>query len=305
MNYYFKLQYKRLKRKIEAFGIPLLLALILMLLFFAGASTYLFYATDFAAWIYVVLAFSVCLKLGEKHRNEQLEIIFKANDYQKIRISENLLVALPFVLFLVAELAFLAAFLLVLLAVALAFWATKQRLHFVLPTPFKKWPFEYIVGFRKTLWLLVLLYFVLLKAIQVDNFNLAIVTLGASFLLGMSYYLKPEKVYFVWIYAADSKQFLYQKIKQGLLAASILSAPMLLLLGLFFQQHIMVVLLVQLLGYIFLISMILAKYSAFPKEINLPQAILYALSLSFPPLLLIVIPIFYKQAKARLNTILK
>ena len=38
--------------------------------------------------------------------------------------------------------------------------------------------------------------------------------------------------------------------------------------------------------------MILAKYSTFPSEINLPEGIKIAFAISFPPLILLIIPYF-------------
>ena len=57
-------------------------------------------------------------------------------------------------------------------------------------------------------------------------------------------------------------------------------------------------------GISFLIVIILAKYAAFPNEIQLPQAIVLAACVWFPPLLLLTIPYFYIHAVQRLNRLL-
>jgi len=142
----------------------------------------------------------------------------------------------------------------------------------VLPTPFKKLPFEPIVGFRKTFLVLLGILFLIIKAIQVGNYNLGIVSYGATFLTMMSYYSKPEPKFFVWIFDRTSKIFLRSKLFQCLFAAA---------------------------------SIIFAKYSAYPSEMSILEGLLYAVGLSFPPLLLIIIPIFYKKSLRNLNPILE
>jgi hypothetical protein len=61
----------------------------------------------------------------------------------------------------------------------------------------------------------------------------------------------------------------------------------------------------QVLGYCYLLTVILAKYSTFPRKINLPQGILLAMSLAMPLLLLIVVPFFYIESNRRLKEILE
>jgi hypothetical protein len=53
-----------------------------------------------------------------------------------------------------------------------------------------------------------------------------------------------------------------------------------------------------------LTTIILAKYAAFPHQVNLPQFVILAVSVWFPPLLIAVIPFFYRQSVKRLNEIL-
>lgn len=153
--------------------------------------------------------------------------------------------------------------------------------------------------------LFVLAYFVVFKAIQVNNYNLGIVTLGLVFLLMMSFYLKPEAKYFVWIYANKSTTFLKKKIVVAFISASILITPLLIALIIAFESNVIISVGVFLLGFVFLYSVILAKYSAYPNEIGVPQGILYTLSLWFPPLLLFVLPLFYKRSKQKLESILE
>ena len=61
----------------------------------------------------------------------------------------------------------------------------------------------------------------------------------------------------------------------------------------------------SLIGFAFLWTVILAKYSAYPNEINIPEGILFALCIYFPPLLIALIPFFYVKSIKKLNLLLK
>ncbi|MCB0631007.1 MAG: hypothetical protein R2824_08855 [Saprospiraceae bacterium] len=305
MKYYFLLQYRRLERWVSALGVHPLIGYLIALVAFPAASRYLFVKTEFAVWIYLILCFSLLSALGERSRNDQLRSIFSKKDFLRIRLLENTLVALPFALYLSYEGLYYLAFGLPALSILLATFHFRYRIGLVLPTPFRRFPFEFISGFRRTFWLLLLAYFLLAKSIQVANFNLGLFALALLFFNGMSYYAQPEDEYFVWIYATDPKGFLNKKLFSALICISLLTAPLFLVLMLTNPDKWWIILGVQLLGCIFLWSMILAKYSAYPREINLPQAFLFGLSLWFPPMLLIVIPMFYIRSKKQLKALLE
>jgi hypothetical protein len=55
---------------------------------------------------------------------------------------------------------------------------------------------------------------------------------------------------------------------------------------------------------LFLWTVILAKYSAYPGEMNLPEGMIIAISIYFPPLLLAIIPFFYTKSIRKLKYIL-
>jgi hypothetical protein len=304
MKFYFSLQLKRLKRKIKELGLSPSLGFILSFLLFIAFSEYLFYKTEYAAWVYCLLASSFLFQLNEKERNKELQLLFSKKEYFQIRIIENAIIALPFMLYLAYQSAFFPMLLLLVVSLLLGIFNNSSSINYPIPTPFKKFPFEYIIGFRKAYLFLLLAYFLTYKSIQVANFNLGLFALVLLFLLGMSFYLKPEREYYTWIYTFDTQQFIKHKIFTGLICSSLLSVPICLALAYFYPEKLIFIIAIQGLGYLFLSSMILAKYSAFPNEIGLPQSILYALTFSFPPLILIIIPIFYSQAKRNLDSIL-
>lgn len=305
ITHYSSLQFKRLQRWFEQNGINIYIGFVISTIGFVALSVYLFSKTEFAPYIYFLVSISFLLSLSDKYRNDQLKILFNRRGYILIRLTENMLLTLPFSVYLFFESEFMLGFTLIPIAAALAIWNKRRLFHKTIPTPFKRHPFEFIVGFRQWLWLVIAAYLIAFKAIQVGNFNLGLFTVGALFALSMVFYAKPEKSYFVWIYDATSARFLWKKLTTASLSVSFLTVPLSIILGVFFIDKWWLVLIIQGLGYLFLASMIFAKYSAFPKEIGVPQAILYGLCVWFPPTLLIIIPVFYIQSKRRLKLILE
>jgi len=286
-------------------GIKSGLLLILLLLIFILLSEFIFYKTEYAKWIYAIFLISLTLKLCETKRNDILISTFSSKDYVSIRIIENNALAIPFIIYLFINAEILIAAILLPMAVLLAFYRNKNLISKTIFTPFKRYPFEFIVGFRKTFWVFGLAYFLIYKAIVVDNYNLGLFGLLLIFLTCMYYYQKVEHEYFVWIFSSGTKEFLWGKLVASIICVTILSILALIGMLICFSQNWLITIMVYLVGYVFLGSMILAKYSAYPYEMNLPQGIFYAFSLFLPPLLIISILIFYAQSKRKLDPILE
>lgn len=305
MKYYWGLRLRMLNRSLVEFGINPIAGYILVLLSFILLSVYLFYKTEMAAYIYCMIAVSLILKLSEQRRNEFLKSVFKEDTYFKVRIVENLIIAAPFCIFMFfyQEYVFISSILVG--AVLLAFFSYRNRFNYAIPTPFYKFPFEFIVGFRNAFILFLGSWMITFISISVANFNLGAFSLALIFLISSTFYIQPENEYYVWIFASKPQKFLIYKIKVALIGSSILSAPVLVGLGLAFPDQFLILLIFQILGYIMLVVVILAKYSVFPEEMNIPQVLMMVLCVSFPPLLLAIIPFFYLQSIKKLKEILE
>lgn len=305
MKYYFELQYRRFARRMNEFGIHPVVAILLLLVVFLIGSVILFSKTDHSKWAYLLIGLSVVTSLSDFERIVRLKSIFRKVDFLKIRLIENGLLLIPFTIYLFFEQNYLVGIILLSAGLLLAPFSSRIPSSFVIPTPFKKIPFEFIVGFRKTILVILLSYFVCAKAIQVGNFNLGIASLGLLILISLSFYIKPEEYHFVWIYSKNVKGFLVKKLLDSYLCCSIIMSPIILSLSIAFFDKTWIVFLIMMVGLIFLSTIILAKYARFPKELNLPEAILFSMCFWFPPLLLVVLPIFYIHANRNLKTILE
>ena len=303
--YYLKLQYLRFSRKCEELQVLPFFVFIIAAAIFAGLSSFLFYKTDLAKWIYPGIGLALIVQLNNGNKSEALRSIFTLSDFRKIKLVHGTLVGLPFLLFLLYKQLWLQTVLLLLASVLFSLLRISSRSNFRVPTPFRKWPFEFIVGFRKSVFLIILLYLLIFKGIQVGNANLSYACMGFLFLLSMSYYALPEHEIFVWINNKSPKLFLKNKLTIALLCSSLMTVPALLAVLISFPDYYLAAIFIFVAGYIFLSTMVLAKYAAFPKEMSLPQAIILVVSFMFPPLLIYTIPSFYKKASRQVQSLLE
>jgi hypothetical protein len=304
MKDYFYLQYIMTNRKIKEAGLPPLLGYLFVLIAFVLLSAYVFQKTDFAKYLVILISLSSIFKLSENTRADFLLSTFGDKIKMQIRILENTILCLPFVLLLLYKSFFLEASMLFLCSLLLSLFTLQSAFHFTIPTPFSKNPFEFSTGFRRSFFLFPIAYALTFMAIKVDNFNLGLFSMLLIFLVAMSYYPTPENEFFVWVHADSPESFLKKKMTVALSYVMILASPILISLLIFYPMEFEKTLLFLLIGVLLLPTIILAKYTAYPTEINFPEVIKIALCLFFPPLFVVLIPYLYFKAGANLKYIL-
>ncbi|MFT4680032.1 MAG: hypothetical protein ACI84C_001456 [Flavobacteriales bacterium] len=304
MKFYFRLQLKRMIRLIEWAGINPYLGLALLFVVFSFSSAMIFQRIGFAEYIYPLIGLVLLSVLGRRQRSEFLNNTFTIYGYRRIRVIENLIFAMPFLIVLLIQGHWLPALCFLLGAITMSFFNQGSHMGIALPTPFGRWPFEFISGFRRTWWIFPICYVLAYCALDADNLNLGIFALVATFLPCLNYYSKPEPTFFVWIFQATPSQFLWSKIKIALVCSFLLSVPLMIVLIVFDPSKFYVVLIFEVVGMAYVVASLLGKYAFFPSEINLIQGIVLALSIWFPPLLVVVIPYFFAKSKQNLQSIL-
>jgi len=305
MKEYFLLQYKMTSRKLGEAGFNPAIGYVLGVAGFILISEYAFLKTGFAKYLVLLTALSVLFKMSEINRTEFLKIVFGDIKARKIRITENLMISLPFGILLAYHHAVLESILLMSVSVLLASFSFITKFNYSLPTPFHKHPFEFTVGFRNTFFIFPITYLLTFIAISVDNMNLGIFAMLTVFLVSLTYYIKPENEYFVWSYSTSPAKFLFGKLTTATKYSTLLVLPVLISLIAFYPGEADSILMFFMIGLTFLWTIILAKYSAYPKEMNLPEGILIAICIYFPPVLLALIPFFYSKSVKKLNMLLK
>ncbi|MGL4632427.1 MAG: hypothetical protein ACRCVT_14590 [Leadbetterella sp.] len=303
--HYFELQLRIIKRQFIDFGLHPFLALLLVTIAFYTFSILLFTYSEFANHIYIFLALSTLIPLNGSSRNDFLKFTYEKSDYRIIRIIENFLVTIPFILFLLFKDEFLKTIVLALLSILTSFLNFEVNSSFTMPTPFYRKPFEFIVGFRKSYMSFVLSYFLTGVACIYQNFNLGILSLILTFSICISFFFDLEPIFYVWIYKKKVKGFLFEKLSTAMLFSTLVCIPIIIALIYFNPENLKAILLFPILGYCYLFVVILAKYSCFPERINLPMTIFLASSLVLPFLLLGLGPFFYIQSSKRLKDILE
>jgi len=304
MKDYFELQYVLSNRKIKEAGLNPLLGYIFGLTAFVLLSEYIFYKTEFAKYLVILACLSFQFRLSEKDRTDFLLSTYGDKLKNKIRVLENLIISTPFVFILVCKSLFPEAIILLLCSITVTLFSFHSNFNLTIPTPFSKNPFEFSVGFRKTFLLFPLTYVLTAISINVINFNLGVFSMLLMFLVTLSYYSKPEKEFYVWVHADTPKSFLMKKMIIATKNSTLLTIPISLGLLIFYPTEYNLILLFLFIGILFLWTMVLAKYSAYPSEISLPEGIIIAFALSFPPLILLVIPYFYTKSIKNLRRIL-
>lgn len=298
---YFALQFILLKRQMSDFGLNPILGFLLLLIGFIGLSVFLFSKTNFASYLYVLIALSIVSRNGLESKNNFLKFTYNKVDYSTIRIVETLIVVFPFLCFLVFKWDIKAALLLISLSSIFTCFDWGVRASMTIPTPFSKRPFEFLVGFRKWFFGFILAYFLTTMSVLSHNFHLGLFSLSFIFLICLSFYGTPEEKFYVWVYSISPNLFLLEKIKTSFIFTTALILPSIITLFIFFWPAFYEMGGIVVLGYLYLVTIILAKYSDYPNQINLPQGILIGLSILLPPFLLLLIPFFYYQSYKRLK----
>lgn len=293
-----------LNRHLVAYGIEPFLAFTIGPIIFYFASIKLFQNVEFAQYIYLVLAIFLTLKLSESNRNKFLKHCFSNIKYIQLRILENSIVALPFLLFLLYKHIILTSIVLLFIVLLIPFFQLKIKSNFTLETPFYKNPFEFTVGFRNTFFVFLGAYFLTFQAIKSNNLNLGIVALLLCLLVCLSFYSKPENKFLIWIFALTPKEFIAYKLRIMLLYATLICLPITISLSIFFLDKIWIIIGMQCLAYFYLYVGMLAKYFSFPDEISIKQGIVFGFLVWLPPLLIIILPYLYIQSIKKLNKIL-
>ncbi len=228
-----------------------------------------------------------------------VKIIFSKNRYRVLRIYEAILFSVPFSIELLVYRYPLEGLLLPLVLCFSTFIKTPTNYDFVLPTPFARYPFEYITGFRKTWPIILLSYVICIIAISVSNFNLAVFGMAVMILTMTAFFTKPEDVFFVWINNSSPLIFLRKKLFTTILYSLLLTLPISVFISLFFPGNWLVLLSITILGFTLPVTSMLNKYAYFPQDSEIISGLLIGLCILFPPLFIVLIP--YLAGKASVN----
>lgn len=296
MSYYFRLQLRIVKRKLRAFGIHPNLALFLIILLFALISYLLFQRTTYAPYILMVFGIFTSKSLDDSSKIDFLKLNFSKKQVFKIRLWEHYVFIIPIVIVLLITFNYWQALLLIVLIPFLAKININMGAVLNIPSPYKKYPFEFTVGFRKFILLIIIAYIVGFTGCIVGNYNIAIFGLMLLAFSMMNYYSLPEPSIIIWEDIRSASQLLHYKLLVGLRYFSITCLPLLILIFSFYPTYWVYTIMWMAIVIIYFLFFILMKYDAYPDQMNLPHTIYFIASLVIPPLVLIFAFKFYKNA---------
>ena len=298
---YIKLQLRLLKRRFVEAGFsallfyPVILGLHVLLYHFVKA-----YPT-WGAYSVSLINLQVLFTLSDFRRIDFLKTTFTKRDYYNIRLIENSIISSGSIIVLLISGHFVLAAVSIILCVGFLFTTTAFVWTRRIPTPFTKKPFEFIIGFRRTWLLLLILYSIAMLGAIFGNQNLALFGLFCICFCCMFYYDQPEPSMVLWNRSRTASQFLMYKIRRGLVQLSLLILPLMGGIVAFFPESYYKVLIVWFLGLFLIPFVICVKYAVFPRKINITEGSILALCLAFYPLVLALIPYYFYKAVSNLN----
>ena len=127
---------KQTKRDVAGFGIHPIAGFVIILTAFYSFIFYRFTKTAYASYLYILIAMSIVFKYKETNRNELLKFTFTKADYFRIRVLENLLTIVPFIIFLCIKKELNTTFLLIVLSSLMPFINNNKRATLTILTPF-------------------------------------------------------------------------------------------------------------------------------------------------------------------------
>jgi len=302
---YFRIRKNIIDRKLVEFGIQPILAYVLAPIFFFILSFFLFYKTQYAVYIYCLIALGYALQSIGRRKNDFLHLHFKDAEYRKLRIAESVIILFPFLLFLMYKLELEAIGVLIIVTILFSVLNLDTRNNFSLPTPFGKFPFEFATGFRKLFPFYLGICFLLMMAVSVSNFNLGLFSLALVPFLCMNFYSEVENPFYVWIYKKSAFEFLQHKCFVSFLYLTLLIFPIAMVMFYYFPSYAKISLVFVFLSYLYLFSYIIYKYVRFPGSLSVGQVILLTISYLFPPILLLTVSYYLPKANKNLENYLR
>lgn len=271
---------------------------------FAGVSHTLFlHQTRYLA-AYVLIVLQLLSMQSKPAYNEFLKQQYSRRDYYRIRLLENLITALPFVLMLFFSANYYLALGVLFASVFFALRSKRVSWQIVIPTPFFRHPFEFIAGFRLSWWLVLGGYYLTYISIIHANFGIGIFVIYALGVLTALFHSYPEDMHYVWIFNCKASEFLRYKLLVAWAYTSLLSLPVLLALGLAYPDKLGLIFAAYGLSLAVVATGVFSKYAAFPHELSLREGLPLMFAIMFPPLLLLMVPYFYLNASKHLQEIL-
>jgi hypothetical protein len=295
------IQWRRLQRYLRSLGLHPAVGLCILILLFGLLSWRLMVAYSWGPYVYLLLMLYLGQMMGRPIRRHAIRQWCGPGCYWRIRLWEQLLLSLPFVLVLLIFKDWWLGLLAVVLSL-FSLWAPSFSTgRFSLPLPFGKKPFEYTTGLRKHFWLLLVVLFFVVMGFVVANPGLSVFGFTILMVLPMGWMGQVEPVTYLWQHSQPPSAFLWQKWLTGLEHLCYLGLPLALFLGVVLPGMSLAIAVVFVVGVGAQTAVLLAKYASYPRDIDFVHAILVATGIVFLPVLVVILPFLGRKAIANLK----
>lgn len=299
MGYYFKLRLKSILRSGKDIGLPIWMLFVLFSLLFyilfvlcQRYPTYAPYGIIYIGWLTIY-------SNSNRQHISFLKTQFSHKRFLIVRLVESTVLFSPLLLITIFTYSWWT-FLLLLLFILIATFSKGFHLSTrPTPTPFSKKPFEFIIFFRRSWLLFILLYVIAGIGVYVSNPNLCLLVFAFTCLINAQVYSEIEQENILWNYSMKPDVYLWHKIKRGLLQAALLVIPMLIVLSLFFPESLLWYIAIWGATCLFLALLIMVKYAVYPRPIGIMEFYFIAVGSVIP--LIIFLLYFYYFKKAIIN----
>jgi hypothetical protein len=302
--YYLNLEWKLINRKLIKVGFNLTVFWIVVPALSSLIALNLVQKDSISAWV-LLGGFSLLFQVPpSKIHHDFLNTNLGNLNISAIRITRNLLISIPLiVLFLVFNKwpQILALF---VLAFLFSWIKTPQLKLFALPTPYRKYPFEFIIGFRRYFWIWTILIPMIYVSKIYQNDALAIFAFVVILLVQLQFFNIQEPTWYIWNEAKTPSEFLYFKIRIGLICSLISNTIPAILLSVILPESAIIIASLWALSLVLCPFAIVCKYAFIPSQLPALQGFLFAFNIIFPPFLLFSIPYLFKKAELNLKNFL-
>lgn len=314
---YISLRLKQFARFYSFNGMHPLMGIPLTALLFVALSAYIYYRlpATYAAWVYCAVTIGAITELQNAKSNNFLKQLLSRPAFFKVKLPENLLILLPFVVMMCWQQSWLQLLVVVFFTIPYSFYNSKlprPQLK-AINTPYRGYAYEANFGFRTVFFAYVLYALLLVVGCAVQNVYLLLVPFFLLLFFIQTIYTKMEAPMYIWVYRTTAGAFLRKKFNTLAINYGITFAPFLLLGLVFYTAEWEILLLCFVSGLIATTGSMLIKYHFFQGGVlvQIVQFTFFACimgGLAMPGMLvtaLLFIPYSSWRAKANIKNILK
>ena len=296
MKYYFELRLRIMRRQIEETGLPVYLAISLIVFLYLVLWFARLKSPTNILFILSIIPLYILSRQAQPSRVDFLKNICSKQLFTRIRLVENLCCILPFIPFALWDRQWLLLLFYAAIFILFSFFPVKTMEIQPIRTPFRKSAFEFIVLSRRYWPYWAMAFIISCISLYYGNTALPLVLLGIVILSSTSAYEIIEDEYVLWNNSRSARDFLRNKIGTGCLQLCTLLVPFVLLHLFFMPQSLAWTFLCCLVGCLLLILMILMKYAVYPNRIGINEVIVLMASGVIPLFILAIYPYYYRRA---------